>query len=426
MSQLKVDKIKGTNISDTGPDLTIESAGNFSFDSGTLYIDVANNRIGIGKTNPDRALDVVGSARFTGSITMTGGISASNGTGASGQLLTADGTGGMSWQNAPISLPAQSSATAGAYLRSNGTTAYWFLDPAAQFRTAFNITRGYSMCGYQNSTSWRSANALTHATLSQAFISDVLSFSDAYCAGAQSLSMIAYVFTTSNAWDGTSATVSKMNMNTNTNAGTTSVTSARNRVTIMKRDFRFAYVYGAGDARPDRYNLTNETSALVPNGNPEGGPDNPAGGQGPTYGWTKKSNGYRYDFATEVYSTWTSPPGTDGTNKTLCGRSGDMYWNTGGGYSTSAAMSRRNFDTGVEIQSVGKPGVTGEESFHTGNTAGYMVGMYNGAQNNQGGIIDYTTHVFSFNSSVNASGHGGRASAAGTEFGTVESGYTGV
>jgi hypothetical protein len=55
-----------------------------------------------------------------------------------------------------------------------------------------------------------------------------------------------------------------------------------------------------------------------------------------------------------------------------------------------------------------------------------MVGMYNGAQNNQGGIIDYTTHVFSFNSSVNASGHGGRASAAGTEFGTVESGYTGV
>jgi len=323
-------------------------------------------------------------------------------------------------------LPAQSTATIGATLKSNGTSAFWEIDLSSQYATAFTITRGYTMAGYKDAASWKNVNSLNHSTNSQTNLGDLLSFSDGYCAGAQNLNMIAYVFTTANSWDGTSATVSKVNMNTNVNAGTTSVNSARNRTTLMRRDFQFAYVYGAGGAQPSKFNLTNDTSAFAPNGNPEGNVNNAAGGYGAIYGWTKKSNGYYFPWATETYAGWNSPPATDGTNKTISARNNRGYWNTGGGYSTGNNWSKRTMDTGTEIASISKPAATGEESLHTGMSNGYMCGMYNGAQNNQGGIMNYTADTFTFNASVNRVGPSGSASGAGTEFGTVTAGYTGI
>ncbi|MBU3968829.1 hypothetical protein KJ991_01290, partial [Patescibacteria group bacterium] len=46
-------------------------AGDVNFDSNTLYIDSLNNRIGIGTTTPQYALDVVGNINATGIITAT-------------------------------------------------------------------------------------------------------------------------------------------------------------------------------------------------------------------------------------------------------------------------------------------------------------------------------------------------------------------
>ena len=65
MSELKVNKIKGPNVAENGPDLTLESTGNFNFDSGTLYVDSQNNRVGVNKTNPTQALDVNGGLKVS-------------------------------------------------------------------------------------------------------------------------------------------------------------------------------------------------------------------------------------------------------------------------------------------------------------------------------------------------------------------------
>jgi hypothetical protein len=50
----------------TTPTITSPTiSGNTNFDSGTLFVDATNNRVGVGTSNPSRPLDVLGSARLS-------------------------------------------------------------------------------------------------------------------------------------------------------------------------------------------------------------------------------------------------------------------------------------------------------------------------------------------------------------------------
>lgn len=53
-------------------------SGNANFDSGVLFVDATNNRVGVNKTTPTSALDVVGNAAITTTL-FVGGIITSNG-----------------------------------------------------------------------------------------------------------------------------------------------------------------------------------------------------------------------------------------------------------------------------------------------------------------------------------------------------------
>lgn len=46
------------------------NSGNVAFDTNTLFVDATNNRVGVGTATPAVALDVVGAANFTGSVTI--------------------------------------------------------------------------------------------------------------------------------------------------------------------------------------------------------------------------------------------------------------------------------------------------------------------------------------------------------------------
>jgi hypothetical protein len=59
--------------------MSISSTGNTSVDSGTLFVDAVNNRVGVGTTTPAVALDVVGAAAST-LFTTTGADSATSST----------------------------------------------------------------------------------------------------------------------------------------------------------------------------------------------------------------------------------------------------------------------------------------------------------------------------------------------------------
>tara|TARA_B100000902_G_scaffold126880_2_gene126328 strand:- start:6001 stop:8001 length:2001 start_codon:yes stop_codon:yes gene_type:complete len=348
---------------------------------------------------------------------------------------------GELYQNGTIfeTLPPQSAATIGAALRSDGTNAFWDIgDPWGgngtddlphavedRYRVGFQISRGYAMAGYKNSTSYKNVCSLDMANNTITNHGDILTNGQGYCAGAQNLSMYAYVMIAVNGVGGTGSTVSKINMNTSSNANTTSINNNRSATSLMRRDFKYAYVYGGGDSRPDRFNLTNDTSALSPNGNPAGGENNPAGGFGATYGWTRRNGAYLFSWAAETYTAWPSSPGTDGSNKTLNARHGFNYWNTAGGYRTSSNLSKRSALTGSEATQVGKF-ECGEETFFTGMNRGYMCGMYDGAQKNTGAVLNYSAETFTADSNIDRQGPPGSASGAGAEFGTVLTGYDGV
>lgn len=48
------------SLGDFGNSLVGTSNTNINFDNGTFYIDVGNNKVGIGKTNPTQTLDISG------------------------------------------------------------------------------------------------------------------------------------------------------------------------------------------------------------------------------------------------------------------------------------------------------------------------------------------------------------------------------
>ena len=58
MSQINVDKIVSLTGGVGSPEIQLESGGGFKFDNGTLYIDSANNEIGINTTTPRASLDI--------------------------------------------------------------------------------------------------------------------------------------------------------------------------------------------------------------------------------------------------------------------------------------------------------------------------------------------------------------------------------
>ena len=383
-------------------------------------------------------VDEVTNLAESGSVSFpTGGASFSGNVGVTG---TIDFSGQLLQNGTPfVTLPTQTADNLGAVLRSGGTsgTAYWdesgegsqMGGSQAKYKAGFNITRGFSCCGYRGAQSWRNVNRLVHATYTQTNLGDLANQSGAYIDGKPSSTMIGYIFATGNSWDATTSAVSKINMNTDSNAGgASSMSSSRNRCSAMGRDFVYAYIHGGGSNSSNtvRYNLSTEASNNSTS-HPNGSQNNPACGQGATVGWIRQGGARAYNFSTETYYNWTDSPGTDGSNKTLSSRNGFSYWNTCGGYRTSCDWHLRDSYTGGRMASVSKNGITtGEESMHTGNEYGFICGQYDGSQNNNGYLFTYASHTFQRDSRMDRSGISGSASAAGIEFGTLMYGYLGM
>ena len=286
----------------------------------------------------------------------TGGASFSGNVNVSGNI---DFTGNLLQNGSPfLTLPTQDATNLGAVLRSGGTSevAYWDTESGtgtamgadqARYKAGFNITKGFSCCGYRGGTSYKNVNVLTHSTFSQVNLGDLTNWSGAYIDGKPGLTFTGFVFATGDGWNVTTSQVSKINMNTNSNSGAAaSMAGTKHRATAMAKDFNFAYVHGGGNSsQMVKYNLNTESNAFTTT-HPDGTQNNPASGQAATVGHIATGSKRSFNFTTESFAAWPDGPGTDGTNKTLSSRDGFQYWNTGGGYRTSSDWHLRDSYTG--------------------------------------------------------------------------------
>ena len=169
MSQLNVDKVVSLTGGAGTAEFQLEASGNFNFDSGTLYVDSTNNRIGINDASlvylrycryrcyqssyrnycQRPGAPVEGLFRYNSTDRTFEGYSYDQDAGAVqwGPIAGAGGGG----------IPDQStnrysaSYTVGALLRSDGTNAYWSFDGENDtgWSTAKIWTHGYVGGGYQ-------------------------------------------------------------------------------------------------------------------------------------------------------------------------------------------------------------------------------------------------------------------------------------
>ena len=206
MSQLNVDKIVSLAGGGGTAEFQLEASGNFNFDSGTLYVDSTNNRIGVNQASPTVTLHLTG----TDGIILPKGTTAER-PGAPVEGLfryntedrtfegyAYDETEGVA-QWGPIAgagggTPDQSTDrydanySVGAILRSNGTEAFWSFDGENDtgWATARIWTHGYVGGGYRNSSPWSNVNRTVHSTDTTTNLGDKLDRSGAYMSGSWS------------------------------------------------------------------------------------------------------------------------------------------------------------------------------------------------------------------------------------------------
>ena len=242
-----------------------------------------------------------GGAAFSGNVNVTGNI---------------DFTGDLLQNGSPfVTLPTQDASNLGSVLRSGGNTgtAYWDTEGGtgtmagadqASYKAGFNITKGFSCCGYRGGTSYENVNVLTHATFSQSNLGDLTNWSGAYIDGKPGLTFTGFVFATGDGWNVTTSQVSKINMNTSSNAGAaTSMAGTKHRATAMAKDFNFAYVHGGGNSsQMVKYNLNTEANAFSTT-HPDGTQNNPASSQSATNDLIATGQKRVFDFATESFTS---------------------------------------------------------------------------------------------------------------------------
>ena len=439
MSQLNVDKIVSLAGGGGTARIDLESSGNFSFDSGTLYIDAGNNRIGINDSSPSYGLDinatdavkvpvgttaqrpatpVEGLFRYNSTDRTFEGYSLNASTNVvEWGPIAGSGGGGMPDQSADRY---STDYSVGATLKSDGTNTYWAFDAGDNDWSSARIwTHGYVAGGYKNSSAWRTVNRTVHSTDVTTNIGDIIDRSGGYFSGSWN-DITHFCHSFDNSFRASSNYTSAYNMATEsgrTHQGSWDMTVNRNSMGSFQ-DHVFAggnsYLYGGGNSRTDVMNLKTEvmrTSGFPPD-HYDGGDDPTWGGHGRLKGWKKRGDTWSrqgFWWNTETWCSWAHAPGGDGWKKIMSTMIGHMYVGTGN--NNQNGMQKNDDTTGISTRGLDF-GRTGEENYQMGMRKGYMLGNYNGSQNNNTYKVNYNTDQYNnLGGTTEPKGHGGMSSA---------------
>lgn len=276
------------------------------------------------------------------------------------------------------------------------------------------ITKGYVLAGYRNSQPWTSVNEVTHSTDITIDLGGPLNNSTAY-PGGMADDTFAYLLKANNLVGGSGTNVNKYNMRTNVSViGPSSPYNVGNAGTIMHKEQDYAYGKPAdGSAAIMKFNFTTQSwmSSL--------GASYGNNGQTMSAFYHEKvgyhygdDNGVKLTFATE--SQAQSPiNGFHGQQKAISSKLERLYAGNEGSYNGGYNLRRFAVATETNIGTVSKPiGNCGEEDFDMGQNWQYMLGNYNGEQNNRSWRFNYATDSgYEGGASMQSKGVPGRSSA---------------
>jgi hypothetical protein len=362
-----------------------------------------NNYVSIGGT-----VSIAGTTTFVSNVSVGGTLSvvtiqdSNNSIGSTGAFLRSDGKKTF-WDNTPINilLPTGPLGAAGI-----GTTTVSYYNGA--------IVRGYTMGGYQNSVAYKNVYRTYHSTDTTTDLGAILSFFVAYTDGASS-GRYGYAFDghSSSAYNTAGKDINKFDMITDSNISFATQMNANKATNTNVAKYKFIRAYVFGDTDPEKFEFSTETPTVASTSWTD---RNSLQWRQRAYGddiayFKTTTTGYQLTFATETWGSWT-PGGAFGNGVWGCisTYSGYMYWKN----SATNWQKYNVANTAAVILNVTTPSQQ-EENYHTGESKGYMVGMYNGDWQLTGGILDYINDSFKNVTSVNAPAI--NSSAACTEFG---------
>ena len=286
------------------------------------------------------------------------------------------------------------------------------------------INYSYLAGGYKSSSPWKNVHKTVNATDQTNHVGELLDYPASYTSGACSKSIFfMWSVNDDGAWKSASnihgTTTSAVNMITDTNyAHTTAMntTISRSDLGCMFKETEMAYLFSGGSATVELFNLSTESlhtayTLTTINGS-DGGSAFSDENHG--YGWTS-SAGVKLNFATETFAT-SDRWGNHSQQKGISSKVGKGYAGNEGSYSGGYNLRRWDNTSDTNIGNVVKPHPNcGEENFTMGQDHQYMLGNYDGLQNNTSWKFIYstdtgTTSVQGLNPGVNAgtsSGHCG-------------------
>jgi hypothetical protein len=259
------------------------------------------------------------------------------------------------------------------------------------------ITTAYVAGGYKDGVPFRNVNRMLHSTNICTNLGDQISAAFSYAVGACNLTK-GFFWSAEGSNGGASVNGIAFNMASETSAGAANnMRAARTNPYAVWKETQFAYIQGGGSGAVDVFNLTNETMY-----NSAQGPDSLGGDQyGGNAGFSDETAGYTWGdvnrkllFSTTVSYTIsdTSVGGSTSQQKGISTKLGKGYAGNEGVYNGGFNFRRWNCSTDVNIGNVAKPiGNCGEENFDMGQDHQYMLGMYDGLQNNRGWRFSYST-----------------------------------
>jgi hypothetical protein len=268
------------------------------------------------------------------------------------------------------------------------------------------ITTLYMAGGYKDAAAWSNVNRFPRSTETCTNLGDGLIDSYNYKSGMCS-DNAGYIFGAGGGHAVDLNTASRFNLRTETkgsNPGGPGF-NCSDTATAFAPDRNRSFT--TGDGVSNMFRFTASTEAYSTLGGGQGGHACQVSGENKGIFWGDANRSI--NFSTEAQATISMAGGAHGQQKGLSAKTGFGYGGNEGNYEAGYNLRKINI-ANESYNTIGKPlGDSGEENYGMSQDRGYIIGMYDGLQNNQCGRLIYATDATAA-LSTSVQGHGGASS----------------